>query len=68
MGVVIKQFPAAGDTAQKNSTITVEMGVPTSTSTPIPTRTVPSHLIGNNLGAAEEILNEAHIPFRKFSL
>src|SRR3989440_9071115 len=52
MGVVIKQFPAAGDTAQKNSTITVEMGVPTSTSTPIPTRTVPSHMIGNNLDAS----------------
>jgi eukaryotic-like serine/threonine-protein kinase len=62
MGVVIKQFPVAGDTALKNSTITVEMGSPASSPTPT-TRKVPSHLVNNSVGAAEEILNAAHIPY-----
>jgi serine/threonine-protein kinase len=60
MGIVIKQFPVAGDRALINSTITVEMGLSRSSPTP---RTVPSHLIGNNLGAAEEILNLGQIPY-----
>jgi serine/threonine-protein kinase len=36
IGVVINQFPYAGNTAVKNSTITVEMGPSTSSPTPTP--------------------------------
>ena len=59
-GVVVHQSPRAGDKASKGSYITVQMG----TATPTPTITVPPHLVGNTLAAAEEILQNAKIPYK----
>ncbi len=57
-GVVISQSPRAYDKAPKTQPIIVGMGQLTSTST-----TVPSHVVGNTLARAEQILSAAHIPY-----
>lgn len=56
-GIVVKQSPQAGFSAQAGSTIRVELGTAT------PTVTVPENLAGKSLADVDKILKAQNIPY-----